>query len=299
MPQKSKVRKLTVGDLRKEIVRRLDCALENVRNTESCDDATIHDARRNCKRIRAFLELFADFDKSIAKKASRHVRDAARELSPFRDRQIIPEAIQRVGSRLKSRSESFDFDTVMKSLTLIESPSRGTESPKCPINIALTDATKQLKKAKTLVKSSKDFDRIRLQPAALRRSYEVCRKHTAIPRHTRTSESFHNLRKAVKTHLDQCQFIAPLSKSRLKPRIKVVRNLGELLGSAQDIIVLRGAIAGCTRLDSDDRDHCMQACEAVANELQSTSIAQACELYFDAASAFIYSLDTCKTGQSC
>ena len=294
MGSKRKKCKLAVGDLRDSIVSRIDRALKAVQQTTLPQDESIHDTRRQCKRIRAYLDLFAVFDKSLAKKASRHVRDAARQLSPYRDCQIIPQAIDRVGSRIQAQSATVDLIEIMRSVTPIEAPSVDRLDRTCqPLEKTLLKVAKQLQKARRLIKSMTDYDKFLLDVDALRRSYASGRDLIQTARREAAPEAFHNLRKAVKMHLYQCQFLTPLSKCKLQPRIKAVRDLGELLGSAQDIMVLQNAIA--SSLDSDIHAECEKVCCVVAAELQSSSLAEGCVLYFDSPDDFIREL----AGASC
>lgn len=290
MSRNRKKTKLAVGDLRKEIVRRIDRAIDDVHQTDSREDELIHDARRSCKRVRAYLELFAEFDPAVAKQASKSIRNAARELSPFRDRQIIPEAIKRVRTCL-DQSNSANLQTILRSMTLIGQEATQAADPDRPIERALNEATRKLEKARKRVKSCQEFDAQRIRVSALERSYSAARQSIARVRKSGSPESFHELRKAVKAHFYQCQFVAALCKKLLGPRIKSLRKLGETLGAAQDVAVLRRAIDHQSGLTDDETEICHRMCDEVAGKMHEESLVQATQLFFDAGDEFIDEVD--------
>jgi CHAD domain-containing protein len=288
----SKHNKLTVGDLRREIVRRLDRAMADVSRTASPEDKSIHAVRRACKRIRAHLDLFSRFDQANSRRCSRLVRDAARQLSPYRDSQIIPVAIGHVVSSVHPPADVSNLLVAMNVVKTLDDVSAGDcQQTADPLAKILFKVRNKLKKARRIIKSVDSFDKTRLAATALHESYAAGRKFVAINRQTRSAAAFHELRKAVKKHLYQCQFMAPLNKRQLKRRIKSLRELGEQLGSAQDIAVLDQAVANSDTLESDARTICRKACQKAAANLQSASISLACELYFESASEFIRGLD--------
>lgn len=287
MSSKQKTGKLHVGDLRIEIVRQLGLAIEEIAKIKSADDEKIHKVRRRCKRIRALLAMMSDVGFADAARASRDVRDAARQLSPLRDAQIIPAALQNVRSLF-----AVDLDESW----LTEDGTGDRSQPwsiRDPIDLPKTlhKADRKLNHARRYVAEVGKIDDRTLSIKALANSYRAGRKQIVRLRDEQTSAMFHCFRKTVKTHLYQCRFFAKRCNAKLTDRIERLENLAEHLGSAQDIAVLRCAVEA--HGDSDvqpARQAFDQACEIAIREQQEQALSLAYPLYFDAPKQFVRGL---------
>jgi CHAD domain-containing protein len=287
MSSKQKKCKLHVGDLRIEIVRQLGLAIEEIAETKSAGDETIHKVRRRGKRMRALLAMMSDQGVAAAARASRDVRDAARPLSPLRDAQIIPAALRNVRSLF-----AVDLDESWLSGTGTSEGSHPLSNGD-PIDLpkALNKADRKLKHARRCIAEAGKIDDRPLKIKALANGYRAGRKQIVRLRAEQSSVAFHRFRKLVKTHLYQCRFFATRCNVKLTDRIGRLEKLAEHLGAAQDIAVLRRAVkAHGNSADQAARQAFDQACEIAIREQQEQALSLAYPLYFDAPKQFVRGL---------
>ncbi len=86
--------------LKFEILKEINIALDEARQSERPAKETIHSVRRRCKRIRAYLRLLPSSLAKESRRAREGVRQAAALLSTIRDSQVMVPMCDMVQKRL-------------------------------------------------------------------------------------------------------------------------------------------------------------------------------------------------------
>jgi CHAD domain-containing protein len=121
--------------------------------------------------------------------------------------------------------------------------------------------------------------------------YDQGRESVRVALTVGSEDSFHDLRKAVKSHLYQCRFMKSAFAETMTPRIELTERVGDLLGEAQDIAVLRSRcrIAPAT-IDKQELDSFLSLCEQAAMGRRADALTKACRMYFLTTPEFVKQL---------
>lgn len=223
------------GALRRIAVERIDQALDALEERDGRDVA-IHTVRKECKRLRALLRLFAPAIGEGWRRECHFFRDLARSLSAARDAKVVLDVhsalIGRYGSALdpvpaaairqqliadmheviEERGETPDSETLRRSLQAARLRAR---------RWTLTDPSES--------KLERGFVR------AYRRGRAAARHVTTVPHES----NFHELRKRTKDFWYQLELLARRWPDAALDREAPTHRLAELLGDAHDLVVYR------------------------------------------------------------
>ncbi len=272
--------------LRRDIIAQIKRATDETWKTESPSDERIHCVRRRCKRVRAQLRMLRTVAPRKAREASMHVRDASRSLSPLRDAQILPAALGRVRGLLGDDFDQQALGDIENALQRTVAVGDDQASFEQKLSLAI-DHFSKAKKVVSSVKQRKDqmlgADSLALMYRSGRRSL---RRLLA-----GDDDSFHQLRKDVKTHRYQCRFVKSTFPA-LEERIDLCKELGDLLGEAQDIAVLQQhgrVISG--GVDPAALQHFLDCSQKLADQLNNRATFLACRVFFFSTKKFVESLE--------
>src|SRR3970282_1293730 len=83
--------------IRRVILERVDQALNDLTNPDKDRDKGVHDARKNCKRIRAALRLIrGEIGDELYRQENIRIRDAARLIASARDSWVMVETLDKL-----------------------------------------------------------------------------------------------------------------------------------------------------------------------------------------------------------
>jgi CHAD domain-containing protein len=277
----------TFDMLKREIASQIASATSETDAITNASDERIHRVRRRSKRIRAQLQMLEAVSKKRSRRASRRIRDASALLSPFRDSQIVPIALESVRAMLQ---DSFD-DCDAALLKWLADPACQQAGCHRPLPAAIRLAIEHFDRAHKLVRRC-DFDKKkRMSAKSLAPVYDLGRCATERILRGGGEDAFHDLRKAVKRHLYQCRFMKAAFPESLGPRIESASRLGDLLGEIQDIAVLQSRChAAPASIDPQQVEAFVNACEQAAAGRRTQALAMACQLYFSSTSDFVREL---------
>lgn len=187
----------------------------------------LHEARKDAKKLRALLKLVGPVFPGYSAE-NRVLRDAARAVSPLRDRGAMLEAFDRVAPGARAQ----DFASVRDALEARAPPT--ADEAALVAEFAATFAA--LKTRATHWKlEKKGFDAVE---EGLRCRYARSRAAMAAARATGTPEAFHDWRKAAKTHWFHAGLLAASAPDLMAPHVALAEDVAERLGDHHDLVTL-------------------------------------------------------------
>jgi CHAD domain-containing protein len=228
------------GEIRESVRRcareELDDAIAQLRESLKKDPVeAVHAARKSIKKERALLRLVrGTLPRKQRVKANRPLRDAARELSGVRDRDVMIQAIDGLAERFSGQVPAKTFTAVSKSLA---TTSNDTQP------VLAEEAVGRL----LAVQAGIDDWRLRREgwnaiESGLLRTYRRGRKALRRARVQRTDQNLHEWRKRVKDHWYHLRLLAPGCGAAVSGQAKEAHQLSDLLGDDHDLALLKDAL---------------------------------------------------------
>lgn len=216
----------------------------------------VHAARKAMKRIRAMLRLVrSSIGDSVYHTENDSLRDVARLLAPARDATARIETFDGLLSRHPRCLDLQAAETIRMALEADDQlqQARLTTDPHARSGViaALTDVRSRIVAIPASPASRPgpwDFDAME---DGLRRTYRRCRRRLIALMDDPSEEAFHRWRKAVKYLRHQLEALVAFTPETLGHQVEELDALGELLGSAQDLVILSRTLSqvGADRID--------------------------------------------------
>ncbi|MCA9987321.1 MAG: CHAD domain-containing protein [Anaerolineales bacterium] len=227
-----------------------NCAL--LQDDEMDLDLAVHEARKNVKRMRAFLRLIRPV---IGEPAFQRVNDqlqgSAHLLAPMRDQAVLIETVANL--RLETGLELSHFRHTLVLLTEAYQATRAdfvADAGRIPAILGIWQAVRDEILALPLGKGGWNA----LQPG-FSRSYTRGRQRMfAAYAQPANGELFHEWRKRVKDMWHQLEILAPAAPDTLLTEAEAYHQLSSLLGDAHDLLVLRETILAAETVFNADPD---------------------------------------------
>ena len=224
------------------IRRILDEALAEMESTLGSESVkngrAVHKTRRGCKRIRALLRMVRSDLGTTWAFENRWYRDLSRSLSSARDADVCVATLDRLQKRYEGLVRPKTFKVAGSHLRRSRAEGRPT------LGRVRSAAADEVRKARARVDqlplSTDNFELVSLGLAVThRRGAQLFRR----ARKTGKPECFHDLRKRVK-YLNYQVGVLEASAPLLIPALtSELATLGDVLGDAQDLDLLRGFLA--------------------------------------------------------
>lgn len=200
-------------------------------------DSTVHAVRRRCKKLRGLLRLvqlrFEDFGKE-----NRALRDAANALGASRDAAVAVETFDGLVTEAGGDFPSGTIGALREHLV-------GGVSAENDQGQALADFVRALEAVERRVGKWRFGGRgVVLITEGLGMTYGRMRKGGRLAHQLGIDEDLHEWRKHVKHHLYHVSLLRRAAPEALKPRLKMLDMLGELLGDHHNLSVLRDTLSG-------------------------------------------------------
>lgn len=192
----------------------------------------LHETRKSIKRLRALLRLAERPLGKAHRKLDRQLASSARSLASAREADAAIEALDQLASRA-SATETEGFERARRAF--VEAAPRRL----LVLRALLLDARAELERVKPHVDQWPEFDAgFELVERGFRRTYRRARKALGQARRKRSAHAFHELRKAVKTHLHQSQYFESLWPEEPNSRSLALAELSTSLGEHHDLALL-------------------------------------------------------------
>jgi CHAD domain-containing protein len=228
--------------LRRLALMGIDDALAEVDGAQD-DEAAVHALRKECKRMRALLHLFASALSGRGRRERRRFRDLGRSLSARRDARVVLDVHEAllarygalldptVGAEVRQR-----MIAAMQSTRVNANGSGAEPMDRDRIRSVLLEARAAAQDLSlTTKRRSVLLDAVEGTYRQGRAAGERCLE-TPDPNH------LHAWRKRVKALSYQLELLAALWPGAELPSLKPVKQLSDLLGQAQDLAIYRDAI---------------------------------------------------------
>lgn len=203
----------------------------------------IHDCRKRCKKLRGLVRLVRPaLGEKRYKKANVTFRDAARELSPYRDDHALLSTFDDLVAAHADRIPDGGLGAIRAGLR--DRARRSTET--------LAAGAKPVDRARRLLDDGRaqidgwklDTDGWDAMAGGIATTYERGRRALAVVRDRPDDGEFHELRKRVKYSWYHLRLVARTAPSIVEPLAGRFHDLSDGLGHAHDLVVLRSRILG-------------------------------------------------------
>ena len=235
MPAKSKRKALSVRALRRACREQIGQARATLQR--SGRPASIHGARKGIKKVRAILRLMSNGSGHDSnRKTAKALRKAAGCLAAARDARVMLRAFERLAG-----SAAGQFPELHRRLR----KRCRREAHRLKTDEALARAVSQLRKADRKFDSLEiDAGGWKLFEPGLKRSVLRAREMFDLVRSEPLAENFHEWRKGVKYLWHQIVLLGPALSGAGRVLKEELEELGNLLGEAHDLDLLKEFTAG-------------------------------------------------------
>ncbi|MEE4331780.1 MAG: CHAD domain-containing protein [Wenzhouxiangella sp.] len=223
----------------------IDKAIAEIDSDEVDRHETVHQVRKRCKKLRALVRLvrpvFPDYGE-----VNGFYRDAARELSAFRDAQAVIETFDDLIERFDSVLDGERFASIRSGLV---SRRERIDADGERIDRLIAAFREEMVAGRAAVASWKlDADEGSAVAGGTRKTFKRARKAMAKAATTPTTAAFHEWRKRVKYHWYHARLLTRCWPELIEPWAQEAKRLSDLLGDEHDLAVLHGLL-----LDDPDR----------------------------------------------
>jgi 4-aminobutyrate aminotransferase-like enzyme/Ser/Thr protein kinase RdoA (MazF antagonist)/CHAD domain-containing protein len=222
------------------MITQLDLALLSLEGL----NPDVHAARKAMKRVRGLLRMVrGPLGTPTYRTVNDALRDAARVLAPARDAAATIETFADVISRHPRVLDAAAVADISATLEQNDFTHRArlAADPAVvqDVSAALLSSRARLTEVKLTASPGPADGDFSLIERGLRRTYKRCRTGFATASADPTEEAFHRWRKDVKYLRYQLEALVAYAPESLGDRASDLDTLGELLGSSQDLVVLR------------------------------------------------------------
>lgn len=237
------------AELRRVAHGRIDAALERLRRDARSDVATtIHDTRKDMKKLRSLLRLVRDgLGEQRYRAENDRYRDAARQLSPAREAEVNLAALAALRDRYPGEAPA--ADALQHAL---EQEHERVAVGGDALNERIEQATDAIAAGAANIEDwpldGDDFD---LVQAGIERAYRRGRRGLRTVRDDPSPENVHDWRKRVKDLWYQLRLLQDAWPTVLKASAAEAHGLADLLGDHHDLSVLVATARDDAPDDSD------------------------------------------------
>jgi CHAD domain-containing protein len=226
--------------IKRILTAQIDDAIAHLSGEAGTDPAeAIHEARKDVKKIRSALRLVRDeIGDDARRRENDHYRDVARELSSFRDAEILVEALDGLGERFGPASRE-RFDALRGQL---DRENRAAHHDGT-VGRAMAGAAAELAAGRSRIDTlSLEADGWDLIAPGLHRSYRRGRRRLRDVEEEASVTNLHELRKRVKDLWYQLRLIRDADREMLEPLADHAHDLSDHLGDDHDLALLRDEV---------------------------------------------------------
>jgi excisionase family DNA binding protein len=293
MPDHLTVHEMVLVDIRHLILEWIDQIINNLTNPAIDRDEGLHEARKNCKRVRAALRLVRDeIGDPLYHQENIRFRDAAWRLATARDSWILIDSLDKIILDHPGQLPSGAFEAVRVNLLKHYEDTLACEQADADhIPGILETLRAAFGPIENLPNQRGDFSAIQ---AGLRRVYLNGRRAMVQAYEEQAPAIFHEWRKQVKYLWHQVEILADLWPNVLMPLALELHTLSDYLGSDHDLAVLRLWVMEHPQDFSDQHELALLVTLIDQHRLTLEALARPLgeRLYYDSPAAFTRRLKT-------
>jgi CHAD domain-containing protein len=258
---------------------RVDDAVAQLRGEAGSDPAeAVHEARKDIKKIRSALRLVRDaLGDDEWRRENHHYRDCARQLSGFRDAEVLVESLDGLGERFGpatgERSERLRREFQQENRAAHEDGS---------IERAMATSAAELEAGRVRIDALPiDGDGWELIRPGLHRSYRRGRKRLRGVEEEASVTNLHELRKRVKDLWYQVRLIRDADAELIGSLADHAHDLSNHLGDDHDLALLHEQVQrrAASFADPADQRHLLEQIAQRRGELQFAAISLGERIY--------------------
>lgn len=227
------------AELRRAVRKQLTAAIAELTGPRGANEATVHEARRRIKKVRAALRLCRDVPGSDFRQANRRMRRVSRRLAPIAD----CEATGRAFDALAAAHLQALAPEALAAVRQYLQNALAVAEVRAAADQMIPHVTRRLRHERQRVatwrRAGDGF--VCVEPGLAR----TVRRSRAAMTHAKAHETrrrYHAWRRRVKDHWLQMRLIGPRCADSLAADIVRLDQLDELLGQAHDLSLLATAL---------------------------------------------------------
>ena len=261
------------------VLARVDDAVAHLRGEAATEPAEgVHEARKDIKKIRSALRLVREaIGDDVWRRENQHYRDCARQLSGFRDAEVLVEALDGLAERFGPPAAD-RFDRLRREL---EQENRAAHEDGS-IERAMATAAAELEAGRARIDSLPlEGDGWELIGPGLHRSYRRGRKRLRGVEEEASVTNLHELRKRVKDLWYQLRLIRDADSAMIGTLADHAHDLSDHLGDDHDLALLREEAQrrAAAFADPADQRHLLEQIDQRRGELQFAAISLGERIY--------------------
>lgn len=215
-------------------------AIGEIDDDDLGDQATVHQVRKRCKKVRGLLRLVRPGLGKTYSRQNREFRDAARSLSPIRDAEAVLETFDELIEVFGDLIDQRRFRSIR---TAFEHRQNDVER-EVAIDERLTEFRSFCDDELVAIDGWElDGDGVPAIVGGLTRSYARGFSEFEDALDSKTVESFHEWRKRVKYHWYHMRILRDVSPPVVRARRDELDRLSDILGDEHDLAVMHELIA--------------------------------------------------------
>src|SRR5215207_9897231 len=273
------------------IAARINDAVAYLRGEAESDAAErVHEARKDLKKIRSALRLVRDaIGDDVWRLENDHYRDCARQLSGFRDAEILVEALDGLAERF-GQTANDRFHRLRRELDRENRAAHEDDSVERAMASAAAELEAGRSRIDVLPLKGDGWDLI---GPGIHRSYRRGRKRLRGVEEDASVTNLHELRKRVKDLWYQLRLIRDADADMLGPLADHAHDLSDHLGDDHDLALLREQVQrrSATFADPADQRHLLEQIDERRGELQFAAISLAERIYAEKPKKFTKRLE--------
>lgn len=265
--------------IRRVVSARVDDAIAQLRGEAGTETAeAVHEARKDIKKIRSALRMVRDeIGDDVWQRENEHYRECARQLSGFRDAEILVEALDGLAERFGPPARE-GFDRLRREL---DHENRAAHE-EGEIERAMASAAAELETGRSRINSLPiDGDGWGLIGPGIHRSYRRGRRRLRDVEEEASVTNLHELRKRVKDLWYQLRLIREADPEMIGPLADHAHDLSDHLGDDHDFALLREQVQrrAAAFADPADQRHLLEQIDQRRGELQFAAISLGERIY--------------------
>jgi CHAD domain-containing protein len=273
--------------IKRVIAARVDDAIAQLRGEAGTEAAeAVHEARKDIKKIRSALRLVRDqIGDDLWQRENQHYRECARQLSGFRDAEVLVAALDGLAERFGDSAR----DRVDRLRNELDRENRAAHDDGS-IERSTASAAAQLERGRPRIDLLPlEGDGWDLLAPGIHRSYRRGRKRLRTVEEEATVENLHELRKRVKDLWYQLRLIRDADPGMIGSLADHAHDLSDHLGDDHDLALLREEVQrrSAAFADAADQRHLLEEIDHRRGELQFAAISLGERIYSEKPKRFI------------
>lgn len=233
--------------VRRVVREKIDAALRHL--NENVDiHASVHEARKRIKEIRAVLRLIRSELDGLFEMENAALREAARELAPLREAQAVVESLEKLRLHYKDQMGPRAFSKTVRRL----------RKRRDEIVEGFSDLPERVRRSGAALVQARarvpawplDSESFEALEDGLRDNYQLGRKTFRTAMADPSPENLHEWRKRVKDNWYHSQLLREIWPEMMKGYRDTLEELSQLLGEHHDLALLPALVAGEWELQS-------------------------------------------------